>query len=178
MSARVAHLYIRPSLAIPLTSGEQDARVRLAAQAIGLPVGGIWREKPLTARQRRRELPLRSFLLGRLNHDITILVADIATLGRSLPDLIATLARAEARGATVLIATDDLGAVRSVSAVDLEAARQAYAREAIVEGRANARARGVKFGRPAISTTKAQAVQDAFTRGLGVRAHPGSSDSC
>ena len=62
------------------------------------------------------------------------------------------------------------GAARTVVAPDLEAARRAYIREAVMEDRAKARARGVQFGRPPVTTAKAQAVRDALARGLGVRA--------
>jgi DNA invertase Pin-like site-specific DNA recombinase len=109
-------------------------------------------------------------LLRRLaNEHGTILVADLAVLARNLPDLVTVLAEVEANGAPVLVA-DEYGAPRSLTAADLEAARRAYVREAVAEGRAKARARGVRFGRPTTSATKAQAVRDAFATGLGVRA--------
>jgi hypothetical protein len=98
-----------------------------------------------------------------------VLVADLAVLARSLPDLVAVLAEVEASGATVLLA-DEGDTARSLTAADLEAARRAYIQAAIMEGRAKARARGVQFGRPATPAAKAQAVRDAFARGLGVRA--------
>jgi hypothetical protein len=82
---------------------------------------------------------------------------------------VAVLAEAEASGSVVLVA-DAGGAARPIVAADLEAARRAYIREAVMEGRAKARARGVEFGRPRVVAAKVQAVRDALARGLGVRA--------
>jgi DNA invertase Pin-like site-specific DNA recombinase len=119
---------------------------------------------------------MRAVLLTRLNRSRgTILVADAAVLGRSLPDLVATLADAESRGATVLVA-EESGRARSIIAADLEAARRAYIREAVREGRAKARARGVKFGRPRVVAAKVQAVRAALARGLGIRAAARAGD--
>jgi DNA invertase Pin-like site-specific DNA recombinase len=167
---RVGFLYTRPSAASLLDAGEQERRVRLAAVAIGLTCGAVFREKALTARQRRIGLPIRAALLRRLaTSGGSVLVADLAVLARSLPDLVVVLAEVEAGRATVMLA-DGGGAARSVTAADLEAARRAYIREAVVEGRAKARARGVHFGRPTTPVAKALAVRDALLRGLGVRA--------
>ncbi|MGK7869662.1 recombinase family protein, partial [Falsiroseomonas sp. E2-1-a20] len=167
---RVGFTYTRPSAASPLDAAEQERRIRLAAEATGLTCGVAFREGVMSTRQRRVSLPVRSALLRRLTDEGgTVLVADLAVLARSLPDLVTALAKAEASGATVLLA-DESGAARSVTASDLEAARRAYVREAVAEGRAKARARGVRFGRPRTSATKAQAVRDAIARGLGVRA--------
>ncbi len=170
MSAGVAYLYSREAVAVLLAANEQERRIRLAASGMALPSGRIWREQRMTPRQRRRSLPVRSAIIHRLNLGATILVADLAVLGRNLPDLIATLAQAEACGAAVLIAIDGRGTVRPVSAADLDAARRAYGREAIMEGRAKARERGVRFGRPMISVARVEKVRDALAQGLGVRA--------
>lgn len=168
---RIAHIYIRPCLACPLDPAEQERRVRLAADIMGTPIAGVWREAALTPRQRRSGLPVRGVLLRRLGRGAPIiLIGDLVVLGRSLADLVAMLAQAETCGAAVLIAADASGAVRPVSAADLEAARRAYAREAIAEGRARARARGVRFGRPTVPASKVERVRDALARGVGLRA--------
>jgi hypothetical protein len=167
---RVGFLYIRPSTASPLDAAEQERRIQLAVDALSLIFGAILREKPMTARQRRAGLPMRAALLRRLGDaGGTVLVADLAVLGRSLPDLVAVLAAAEGHGTAVLVA-DECGHASPVIAADLEAARRAYIREAVMEGRAKARARGVEFGRPRVVAAKVQAVRDALARGLGVRA--------
>jgi DNA invertase Pin-like site-specific DNA recombinase len=167
---RMSFLYMRPSTASSLDAAEQERRIRLAAEATGLICEVAFREGVMSTRQRRAGLPIRAALLRRLTDEGgTVLVADLAVLARSLPDLVTVLAKMEAGGATVLVA-DEYGAARSVTASDLEAARRAYVREAVAEGRAKARARGVRFGRPTTSATKAQAVRDAIARGLGVRA--------
>jgi DNA invertase Pin-like site-specific DNA recombinase len=141
---RVGFLYIRPSTASPLDAAEQERRVRQAAEAIDLICGAVLREKPMTARQRRAGLPMRAALLRRIGDaGGTVVVADLAALGRSLPDLVAVLAEIEASGSAVFIA-DAGGDSRLVTAADLETARRAYIREAIMEGRAKARARGVE----------------------------------
>jgi DNA invertase Pin-like site-specific DNA recombinase len=98
-----------------------------------------------------------------------VLVADAVVLGRSLHDLVAVLAEMERRGATVLV-MDGGGIARPITAAYLEAARRAYAREAVMEGRAKAKARGVQFGRPRVVAAKVQTVQEALASGLGVRA--------
>jgi DNA invertase Pin-like site-specific DNA recombinase len=168
--SRVVFLYVRPCSASPLDEAEQERRVRLAADANGVTCEAVLRERPISPRQRRSGLPVRTALLRRLGKaSTTVLVADLAVLGRSLPDLVAVLAEVESRGATVLVA-DESGATRPVLAADLEAARRAYVREAVMEGRARARARGVEFGRPRVVAAKVQAVRDALARGLGVRA--------
>jgi DNA invertase Pin-like site-specific DNA recombinase len=137
---------------------------------MGLVCDTAFREAAMSARQRRAGLPMRALLLTRLNRTRpTILVADVSVLGRSLPDLVAVLAEVESRRATVLVA-DDVGDARPVAAADLEAARRAYIREAVMEGRAKARARGVEFGRPRVVAAKVQVVRAALAKGMGVRA--------
>jgi hypothetical protein len=156
---RTGFLYVRPCAALPLDPTEQERRIRQAAEAMALTCDAVLREKAMSARQRRAGLPMRAALLRRLDQrQSTIVVADAAVLGRSLPDLVAVLAEAEARGATVRVAGEG-GIARPVAAADLEAARRAYIREAVMEGRAKARARGVEFGRPRIVAAKVQAVR-------------------
>lgn len=124
----------------------------------------------MSARQRRAGLPVRAALLRQVRHTGGIvLVADVTVFGRSLPDLVAVLAEAEECEATVLVADDD-GNTRPVAAADLEAAGGAFLREAVMEGRARARARGVEFGRPRVAAMRVESVRDALARGLGVRA--------
>jgi DNA invertase Pin-like site-specific DNA recombinase len=167
---RVGFLYTRPSAASPLDPAEQERRVRLAAEATGLSCGIALREKALTARQRRNGLPIRAGLLRRLaKSGGCVLVADLAVLARSLPDLVTVLAKVEVSGASVLL-VDERGVVRSSTAADLEAARRAHIREAVMDVGVKAHARGVQFGGPATSAARDQAVRNATARGLVVRA--------
>jgi len=50
-----------------------------------------------------------STLFGGLSYGSTVLVANRADLGRTLPDLVTALATIQTFGATVLIAVDDAG---------------------------------------------------------------------
>lgn len=169
VSPPITYIYTRPTLASRFDPAEQESRARLAAEQAELAVKTVSREANLTARQRRTGLPRRAALIARAGAGTVILISELAVLGRGLADLVAVLADAQDRGLTILLAGDD-GNVHPPTMRDLDEARRGYARESVLEGRARARLRGVRFGRPPVPAAKVEAVRAGIKQGLGLRA--------
>ncbi len=166
-----AVLYSRPCPACFFGSEEQERLARAAGEAASATVVGTWREPAQTARRRRNGLPARSAMARNLFGIDAVFVAEVAALGRSLADLVEFTALLQGRGIQVLIAdAKTLIGVRPVTPADLDAARRAYRREAVVEGRERARRNGVRLGRPPVPHEKVAAVLSELARGSGLRA--------
>jgi len=171
MKNRRAAIYIRPCLACRLDAAEQENAARQAADAVGLTIIGVWREPTRSPRRRRDGLAIRTAMLARMQTGFdTILIADVAALGRNLAELVAVLAEAESHGVEVLVALHASAHPVPVSAMLVQAARRSYAREAAAEGRAKALQRGVRFGRPSVEPERVEKLRVAMAAGMGLRA--------
>jgi len=165
---QIIALYIRPSLACNTSPDEQEALGRAAALTLNGVEVRIYREAPLTPRARRDGLPARFALIRDAGSKFNLLVVyEVGRLGRNLGDLTDALAQLAQRGVIVHEAAR-AGEVPGWAA--LSAAQASYRYEAVAEGRARARAAGVRFGRPRLPPERVQRARQALADGMGVRA--------
>jgi DNA invertase Pin-like site-specific DNA recombinase len=172
MSPRVA-IFVRESPGHDLSGAEQEAILRDLCARRGWTVSIVYRQRA-SARDGRA---VRDAMLGNAGTRFHRIVAcSLCRIGRSLPELMATLVALRERGVSVMTAEADgfdAAPVMDATAVlplpALEAARRSWHRERVVAGKARARARGVVFGRPRVPETKIQKVRDALKAGLGIR---------
>lgn len=160
--------YIRPSPGYLLSAHEQRAAIAELARREGLTLNRIYADG--TDRD-AAGLPalLRSIEEGRVS---TVVTASICRLGATWPRLLRVLATMAGARVTVFVVDrasqhDAEALIRAVPAI--VGVRSALHREAAAAGRARAKARGVRFGRPRIPDAKIARVREALETGVGVR---------
>jgi DNA invertase Pin-like site-specific DNA recombinase len=149
---------------------QQEAMLRQAMAGEPHEIAAIYRERHLTPRARRDGLPARDRLLADSGQRFDVLlVSDLSCLGRNLSDLVRALAHLKHRGVEVLAVTQSDAAPARADAASLDAARRRYRAEAAAEGRRQARAKGIRFGRPPVSPDRIARVQASLAAGYGIR---------
>lgn len=101
----------------------------------------------------------------------TLIIASIAALGRTMPEVlgaVAVLHERRVRLVSVDLDGADLDALWAALPA-LLGVQAALSREAVLEGRARARKRGVRFGRPRLPEEKIARAREALAQGAGVR---------
>lgn len=165
--------YIRE---VARTGQSADAQLRTIGAASHDPaVEAIYQDGPSTTGKRAR-WPGRDAMLRDAGTRFSILlVTSLATLGRSLSDLITTLDFLHQRGVTVRVVDDGQNSGHAVEALLssislLAEARADLHREAVTAGKLRARSKGVQFGRPRIEPHKLERVRQLLAEGGGIRA--------
>jgi DNA invertase Pin-like site-specific DNA recombinase len=160
--------YLRTAPGFPLSADEQRAAVSELARHAGLTLARTFADGPGRGSAGRAAL-LRGVEEGRVS---TVVTASVCRLGTTWPSLLRVLAAiAEARVSLLIVnEVDQQRAEALLAAVPvLVGVRATLHREAAAVGRAKAKARGVKFGRPRISDAKIDRVREALDAGAGVR---------
>lgn len=170
MQARAA-IYTRSSTSCRLSVDQQEVVARSAAKRLGATVIGVWREAPLSARQRRNGLPARSRMLVAVAGQVDqLIVADVTLLGRSLSDLVRVVGELERLGVRLLLAQNGDEPARRLDFRILDSSRARYQLEAAAEGRKRAVVQGTRMGRPTLEPERIAKARVALATGLGVRA--------
>ena len=173
---RVA-IYARSSPDCPFTADEQIKHLTTLAIERGWTVAHVFADRPTAVKKdqdrRSGELSLieaiRSAAIDR------VLVWSIDRIGKSLADLVGFIETC--RSAYVAVTLHDEGfdsetsnrlSLFDVSALLAHHLRQSR-RDRILRGQAAARVLSIRFGRPPISTTKAQRAKRELAAGKGVR---------
>jgi DNA invertase Pin-like site-specific DNA recombinase len=160
--------YLRSAPGYPLSTAEQRAAVAELARRMGLMLSRIYADGPGRGTTGRAAL-LRTIEEGRVSTVVTPSICRLATTWPSLLRFLGAIAKARV---SLLIAGDDgqqeveavLAAVPTL--IDIRATLH---REAAAVGRARARSKGVRFGRPRIAEAKIVRLREALEAGAGVR---------
>jgi DNA invertase Pin-like site-specific DNA recombinase len=149
---------------------QQEAMVRQAMHRRAYEIAAVYRERHLTPWARRNGLPARDRLLADSGQRFDVLLlSDLSCLGRNLGDLVGALAHLRHRGVEVLAVSQPDAAPAPADATSLDAARRRYRAEAAAEGRRQARAKGIRFGRPPVPPDRIARVQASLAAGHGIR---------
>ena len=173
---RVA-IYGRSSPDCPISADEQIEHLRKVASERGWTVAHVFSDRPISVKkgQDRRLgqiVLINSIQSGTIDR---VLIWSIDRVGKCLVDLIGFIEIC--RSAHVVLNLYDEGfdsetsnglSLFDVSALLAHHLRQSR-RDSILRGQAAARALSVRFGRPPISTTKAQRAKRELAAGKGVR---------
>ena len=173
---RVA-IYARSSPDCPFTADEQIKRLTTVAIERGWTVAHVFADRPTAVKkdQDRRSGELSLIEAIRSGAIDRVLVWSIDRIGKSLADLVTFMETC--RSACVAVNLHDEGfdsetsnglSLFDVSALLAHHLRQSR-RDRILRGQAAARALSIRFGRPPISTTKAQRAKRELAAGKGVR---------
>lgn len=149
------------------SAGEQEAALRAHGGAQGLVIASTYRDPGEGRRTARRAL-LRD---AGARFEVLLITAP-AVLGRTLPEVVAMAQSLRARGVRLISpgkAGCDLTLLLAAAPV-LAAIRVEHARAAVAAGRQQARARGVRFGRPPVDPERRARVHAAIAEGLSLRA--------
>ena len=173
---RVA-IYARSSPDCPVSADEQVENLTTVAIERGWTVAHVFADRPTAVKkdQDRRSGELALIDAIRSGAIDRVLVWSIDRIGKSLADLIGFIETC--RSAYVAVTLHDEGfdsetsnglSLFDVSALLAHHLRQSR-RDRILRGQAAARALSIGFGRPPISTTKAQRAKRELAAGKGVR---------
>ena len=175
MTIRTA-IYARTSLDCRLSEDEQIERLRTVA----IERGGRsqpFSDRPTTVRKGQERRPGELSLIEAIRSGSIdkVLVWSLCRVGRSLPELVGFLETCRARGVALYLHEQQIDTATSngVSLLDVAPLMVHHLRQSrrskILRGQAAARALSIRFGRPPISTTKAQRAKRELAAGKGVR---------
>jgi len=122
----------------------------------------------------RKRLPGLAALMNSISrHEVdTVMVWSVHHLGTSLDNLLDILAELHRYGVKLVVHdhADDVATGGLLPCAELLVdARRAYRREGVIAGQMRAKAVGVRFGRPPISSGRLEKVRLALQSGHGVR---------
>lgn len=160
--------YLRDGPGCPADTDAQLAAVRSYAAQHGWTVGPIYRDA-CASRTRR---PGRDALVrDGASKACMVVVHSMAALGRTLPDLVRVLGGLAEMGIAVhaLDAADAASGALMAALPALMAADARLRQEAVLTGKAKARSKGVRFGRPPVKPEKLDRVRSALATGMGIR---------
>jgi DNA invertase Pin-like site-specific DNA recombinase len=153
-------------------TGSQRRELRAAAKRCGWRVVGTFVDEPAGGAGRPG---LEMLLLAAARKDFDLVAAcSVERLGRSLPDLVAILARLRAKGVGLYLHREGLDATTPAGAATLQALEiaaqldRAMIRERVNAGLARARARGKRPGRPKVALAVERRVRDSLSKGAGI----------
>lgn len=178
-TARRVALYLRVSTS-EQTTRNQRRELKTAADRHGWTVAAVFEDAGISgAKGRDRRPGLDAMLKAATRREFDMVAAwSVDRLGRSLTDLLATLAELHASGVGLYLHRQGLDtttpagkAMFQMMGVFAEFER-AMIRERVMAGLARAREDGTRIGRKPIeeaNSRKAKAIRDALSAGVGVR---------
>jgi DNA invertase Pin-like site-specific DNA recombinase len=167
-----AALYLRVSTE-EQTTANQERDLREAADAKGLDVVKVYGDQGARGRDKRPGLDnvLKDATRGRYG---VLMAWSVDRLGRSLPDLLATLQELHAAGVDLYLHKQalDTRTPAGRAMFGMLGVFAAFEREIIQErvraGMARARAEGIAVGRPKIEPEKEQRIRELLKAGVGL----------
>jgi DNA invertase Pin-like site-specific DNA recombinase len=174
-NAARAALYLRVSTD-DQTTANQERELREAAEAKGLEVGHVYRDSGISGAKGRDKRPgLDAALKDATRGKYGVLMAwSVDRLGRSLPDLLATLQELHGAGVDLYLHKQavDTRTPAGRAMFGMLGVFAAFEREIIQErvraGMARAQAEGVTFGRPKIDPEKEEQIRALLKAGVGL----------
>jgi len=172
-----AALYLRVSTD-EQTHANQERELREAADAKGLEIAHVYRDNGISGAKGRDKRPgLDAALKDATRGKYGVLMAwSVDRLGRSLPDLLATLQELHGAGVDLYLHRQAVDtrtpagkALFQMLGVFAEFER-AMIQERVRAGVARAKAHGTKFGRPTIGEDKEQRIRVLYRQGKSYRA--------
>jgi DNA invertase Pin-like site-specific DNA recombinase len=172
-----AAIYIRSSPDCPFSTDEQTARLRAVAADNGWTVAKTFIDRPTTTKKDRERRPGQIALIEAIRSGSVgkVLLYSIDRLGRSLDNLVGILEMCRAYRVELYCHSPNIDTATSngLSLFDFAGMMTLHLRQSrrdrILHGQAAARAASVRFGRPPISSTKVEKVQQGLASGKGVR---------
>jgi DNA invertase Pin-like site-specific DNA recombinase len=173
---RVA-IYARSSPDCPVSADEQVENLTTVAIERGWTVTHVFTDRPTTVRKGQERRPGELSLIEAIRSGSIdkVLVWSLCRVGRSLTELVGFLETCRARGVALYLHEQQIDTATSngVSLLDVAPLMVHHLRQSrrskILRGQAAARALSIRFGRPPISTTKAQRAKRELAAGKGVR---------
>jgi len=172
-----AALYVRVSTDEQTTTN-QERELREAADAKGLEIAYVYRDNGISGAKGRDKRPgldaaLKDAIRGRYG---VLMAWSVDRLGRSLPDLLATLQELHGAGVDLYLHRQAIDtrtpagkALFQMLGVFAEFER-AMIQERVKAGVARAKAHGIKFGRPTIGEDKEKQIRELYREGRSYRA--------
>ena len=172
-----AALYVRVSTD-EQTTANQERELREAADAKALEIAYIYRDNGISGAKGRDKRPgldaaLKDAIRGRYG---VLMAWSVDRLGRSLPDLLATLQELHSAGVDLYLHRQAVDtrtpagkALFQMLGVFAEFER-AMIQERVKAGVARAKAHGIKFGRPTIGEEKEKQICKLYGQGRSYRA--------
>ena len=174
-NASKAALYVRVSTD-EQTTDNQERELREAAAAKGLDVVHVYRDNGISGAKERSKRPgldaaLKDATRGRYG---VLMAWSVDRLGRSLPDLLATLQELHGAGVDLFLLRQALD-TRTPAGRAMFGMLRVFAdfersiiQERVKSGMARARAAGVVFGHPKVSPGVEQQIRSLLEQGVGV----------